>query len=173
MIVVVEGPDGSGKSTLIDNLRLTCSRHFVSLRRSGPPKNADELTSIIRWMTRMEVSLVPLICDRYPLISEPIYGNAIRGTNLLDGIYDVDAQKAIFKSVDRVIYCRPPTSVIYHKIHANPQLKGVVEKIEEITQNYDHVMKLLAHWGVHVTWYDWTAHGNILLDAMFFGSKHV
>jgi hypothetical protein len=178
MIVVVEGPDGSGKSTLIDNLRFSCDKHYVALRRSGPPQDADEIVTVVNWMNRMSIGKVPLICDRHPLISEPIYGQALRGSNLLDGIYSVDDIKENFLDhVDRVIYCRPPTSVICRKMHDNQQLKGVVEKIDEITQKYDHTMKLLSFWGVIVLNYDWTdTHSQWndpewkqRLEALFFG----
>src|SRR5580692_3062319 len=172
-IVVVEGPDGGGKSTLIDNLRLSCDRHYISLRRSGPPKFADEIHEVLGWIGRAKHLSVPLILDRHPLISEDIYGPILRGSSLLTHWYDNEEVIAIFKqTVDRVIYCRPPTNVIYNKLHANPQLKGVAEKIGEITQQYDFTMKLLEHWGVHVIWYDWTAEhegDSANLGVMFFG----
>lgn len=176
MIVVVEGPDGGGKSTLIDNLRLESKRHYVALRRSGAPDNADEIVTVVNWMNRMSIGMVPLICDRHPLISEPIYGQTLRGSSLLDGVYSVDDIKENFLDhVSRVIYCRPPTGVILKKMQENHQLKGVHEHIEEITRKYDHTMRLITHWGVRVFQYDWSAEregDQWNLDELFFGADH-
>lgn len=156
MIVVVEGPDGAGKSTLIDNLRVQSKRHFVALRRSGPPDHPAEITSVINWINTMRDGLVPLICDRHPLISEPIYGMTLRGSNILSNVYSVEDLKSMFKYIDRVIYCRPPDRTILSKMHENAQLKGVTEHIEKIIDLYDKTMMLLEEWGVRVIAYDWT-----------------
>lgn len=169
-VIVVEGPDGAGKSTLIDNLRLSSDRHYVSMRRSRPPKTLDEIVHIVRWIEKL-TGPTPLILDRHPFISESIYGGVLRGHSLLSNYYSVEDYQQHFKSfVDRVIYCRPPTSVILQKMHANPQLKGVTEKIEEITARYDQIMRLVRHWGVQVSEYDWTDKEPTSLPDLFFGS---
>lgn len=170
-VIVVEGPDGAGKSTVIDNLRLSSDRYYVSMRRSGPPKTLDEIVHIVRWIEKL-TGPTPLIIDRHPFISESIYGDVLRGHSLLSNYYSVEDYQQHFKSfVDRVIYCRPPTSVILQKMHANPQLKGVTEKIEEITARYDQIMRLVRHWGVRVVEYDWTtwSEEEVPIGRLFFG----
>ena len=170
-VIVVEGPDGAGKSTLIDNLRLSTDRHYVSMRRSGPPKEANEIGCIIRWIQRYS-GPTPLILDRHPFISEPIYGPILRGSSLLEGEYTVTDIEDHFRAhVNRVIYCRPPTSVIARKMHDNQQLKGVVERIDQITQRYDATMKLVRHWGINVVEYDWTVQHENNLKGLVFGES--
>lgn len=170
MIVVVEGPDGAGKSTLIDNLRLSCDRHYLTLRRNGPPKDVGEISSCVRWVEKAANS-VTLMLDRHPLISEPIYGGILRGSNLLEGTYNLEDIRAHFlEFIDRVVYCRPPTSVIVRKMHDNPQLQGVVENIYLISKQYDYAMEMLKHWGVNVIEYDWTNEGSPPIDFLFFGN---
>ena len=172
-VIVVEGPDGAGKSTLIDNLRLSSDRHYVSMRRSGPPKTLDEIVHIIRWIERL-TGPTPLILDRHPFISEDIYGNVLRGKSLLNGYSSIEDYQQHFRTfVDRIIYCRPPTSIIMQKMHDNPQLRGVHDKIEEITQQYDHTMKLIRHWGVRVPEYNWIDEHEAdswNLEQLFFGT---
>lgn len=173
MIVVVEGPDGAGKSTLIDNLRLACDRHYVTLRRSGPPKDVDEIKCIISWIERFDPSYkTPLVLDRHPFISEAIYGNVLRGKSLLEDYYTMHDIDMHFRShIDRVIYCRPPTSVIHDKLNANPQLKGVREHIDRIVRTYDSTMRYIEHAGSPVIEYDWTAKDEPgkYPEQLFFG----
>lgn len=175
-IVVVEGPDGSGKTNLIRNLRKEAKEHYLCLARMNPPTHVSEITRIVHWVEKVFFLTPNLVLDRHPLISEPIYGPLLRGENLLEGHWNTDDIRQHFATViSRVIYCRPPTSVIYRELQKDEQLKGVAEKIEEITHQYDCVMKLLNHWGVRVVKYDWTAEkareqDNISLDRIFFGA---
>lgn len=175
MIIVVEGPDGAGKSTLIDNLRLCSKMHYVTLRRSGPPNNLEQIRAVIRWIEQFDPSslhTLPLILDRHPFISEAIYGPALRGSSLLMNYYTMhDLEYHFHRFIKRVIYCRPPTSVITQKMQNNPQLAGVTERIEEITSKYDFTMKMVRHWGIDVVEYDWTiAKPDADLSQYFFGS---
>lgn len=172
MIVVVEGPDGAGKSTLIDNLRLSCEKHYVTLRRSGPPKDLEEIKCIVSWIERFHPSYpTPLIMDRHPFISEAIYGNLLRGQSLMQDYYQMHDIDMHFRGhINRIIYCRPPSGIIHKKLHENPQLKGVVERIDEIIRMYDSTMRYINHAGCPVVEYDWSAgHEPSYLEALFFG----
>lgn len=167
MIVVVEGPDGAGKSTLIDNIRLASDKHYVSLRRSGPPKRIEEITYIIRWIEKHS-GPTPLILDRHPFISEAIYGSLLRGKSLLEGYYTMyDIEEHFKVHIDHILFCRPPTETIMRKMHENPQLTGVHEKIEEIATKYDQTMLLLESWGVRIVRYDWERATSSLESLMF------
>jgi hypothetical protein len=171
-IVVVEGPDGAGKTTLIKNLRKTTDRYYVSLHNAGPPKDVLNVQCVTNWIERMAVARVPLVCDRISLISEPIYGEVLRKENILDGTYTTDDIKDfLLSNVDRIIYCRPPTSVIQQMIEKEKQLEGVWANIVAITEKYDYTMKMVRHWGVNVIEYDWTKYGlDTRLGRLFFGA---
>jgi hypothetical protein len=171
-IVVVEGPDGSGKTTLIKNLRNATRRYFVTLGSGGPPQNVLNVTCVTAWIAQMAMGRVPVVCDRLSLISEPIYGEILRDENIFEGTYTTeDIKQFLLDHVDRVIYCRPPTSMINKQIESEPQLEGVWANLPALVRKYDYTMKMLKHWGVHVVEYDWARYENNLLDVMFFGEK--
>ncbi len=72
MNIVVEGPDNSGKSTLINFI---APRLGMRVERSiGPPVSSAE------WRDRAAQCLAMdnVIFDRHPMISEPVYGVACR-----------------------------------------------------------------------------------------------
>lgn len=167
-IVVVEGPDGAGKTTLIKNLRAQSKRYFVSLQNSGIPQNVLNVQCVCDWLARMAIGRVPLVCDRLSLISEPIYGEIVRNENILEGTYTIqDVETFLLDNVDRVIYCRPPTSAIIKGLESEQQLEGVVERIQKLTERYDWVMQMISHGGVRVITYDWT---GIELTKKFGGT---
>ena len=170
-IVIVEGCDASGKSSLIEQLRLESNRYFWVLRGSGPPKTYDEIDEAISWITRSAHSGPQIICDRHPLISEPIYGMTLRGRNLLEGHYsEADIRAHLLDSVDRIIYCRPPLEEICKKVGHQAQLKGVIDNLERLVKVYDQSMQFLKEeFGMHVLTYDYTQPWAIGLEALFFG----
>jgi thymidylate kinase len=146
-IVIVEGPDGSGKTTLIRRLREGSQRYFVTVSFSGPPKRVWQIQSVLHWIEQSIYLDVPIICDRFPLISESIYGPILRGKNLLDETEDSNLRAAteIIRRVTKIIYCRPPIPIIRENVvHSTiPHLLGVLENLNKIVEQYDELMDLL------------------------------
>jgi hypothetical protein len=136
MIFVIEGPDGSGKSTLINSIkkdkRTNC--HFLSV--SSQPLTQRVIQDEIDWIHSIP-NTINLFCDRYRLISEPIYGNALRSLDLSQGVRPKVAQFMVF------IYCRPPRPEIIENLNRNAQLKGVPESINRIIDAYDRMFDVL------------------------------
>lgn len=174
-LVIVEGCDASGKSTLIEQLRLESKKYFWVVRSSGPPRTYPEVADAISWLTRSSHSGPPIVCDRHPLISEPIYGLVLRGKNLLAGHFsESDIREHLLDSVDRIIYCRPPTEQILLKIGHQAQLKGVPDNLERLIQVYDQTMEFLEkHFGVVVKHYDYTVDTSEAKLVSLFGGSGV
>ena len=156
-IIIVEGPDGAGKTTLIQNLRKSTKRHFLTLSRNGPPRKPEDLLATIPWIASCPKE-VDLVCDRHPLISEPIYGPHVRGEeSMIALVYPPDkAIEILYHTVDKVIYCRPPLSTIIEEVNIEDQMPGVNERIAKIVDLYDEAMDTLRIAGLTVIQYDWT-----------------
>lgn len=138
MFVVVEGPDGSGKTTLVRAARNTSS-NTISISRNpmygNPETRLKAMFEFMYW-----ASVYPpdhhLIVDRYPAISERVYGPILRNENLLDK-HPLDFGMG---KVDAIIYCRPRMGRIIANLPENEQLSGVNEKIHLIVEAYDAVI---------------------------------
>src|SRR5687767_8321524 len=132
MNVIVEGPDGTGKSTLID--RLTTMRLYVPFRTQageGPPKYPREINErALRYLDMKNT-----IFDRHPCVSQPIYSQ-LRGKDediLPSTLLHFYEQDQLF------IYCRS-TRLTHHlvKSYEDPDHVATVEdKYAALVDAYD------------------------------------
>lgn len=130
MIIVVEGPDNGGKTTLAQYLAKQLRAVFVKVER---PRRAVDLTAYqnILEVARSYSGIV--VTDRHVAISEPIYGKIVRGGHDLK---EADILLCLDR-LDAVIYCRPPIERIIATISERAQMEGVVENTTAIVQAYD------------------------------------
>jgi thymidylate kinase len=153
MFVVIEGPDGSGKSTLIENLRGDQTKaYFVILRASRYPPDGRGYPYVYAARELARDFIYPVICDRFHPISESVYAPVLRGGdewNLRTILFDLE-------TVDLIVYCRPPAKTIHEGVKQNKQLAGVVEKTDDLIDRYDRLMDHLMREGHKVLTYDWT-----------------
>lgn len=151
--VVVEGPDGCGKSTLIEQLMTVefPDLFYYVKNKKGPEANFAEF-----WPGELEVEqrdVVPLH-DRF-FYSELVYGPVLRGR--------LNAETALIRNVSWflrmgafLIYCRPDNETIMHEVLVYPQMAGVVEALPQLITNYDILMEQEATWyGQRFFKYDW------------------
>lgn len=175
-MIVLEGPDGGGKTTLLK--RLSADTGLPAHARAsdsvaGPVKDLYgwTVTDIDSWGTQ------PLsIYDRHPLTSEHIYGRAVRNS-LRPGFEMMNPRMAEMRKQLRrdglIIVCLPPFSVVQENVASEiEQMPGVLENIKHI---YDCYEMMLYIWPLdsHICRYDYTAddddaHGytRILAAAM-------
>lgn len=172
-IVIVEGPDGSGKTTLLRNLREQSRNYFWIASSSGRPRTLFQLEQALHWLGQALYLGIPIVCDRFPLLSEEVYGPILRGASLLDRLSTGSKEEYahLLAQVKRVIYCRPPTRVIVQNLKSNPQLEGVRDKISRIIMQYDDIIGSITD-TVPVVSYDYTANYSQSLDSLFFGEIH-
>lgn len=173
-LIVVEGVDASGKSTLLETSRLEIKkRYFVLVRHSCRPLELGDALQFMR-MVNGSSQYLDVIADRHPLISEPIYGTIIRDGHLFANHFNYDNPEyranTLSSSVDRIIYCRPPVEVMREHIDKNPQLEWVKERFDQLVEAYDETMSYLQDEGVDVVWHDWTTYLGTL-ENLFFGKK--
>src|SRR5690606_4664522 len=108
MLVILEGPDGSGKSTLGTYLASQTERPL--LHSPGVTQGELEMKA---WVLRMLTSPLRdnLILDRFPLVSELVYGPVLRNEVLIPKFHPLYA--AWHRIPTTLIYCRPPTDAIH------------------------------------------------------------
>ena len=148
----VEGPDGSGKSTLVKYLSKILKYRVRPTQ--NPPKSWMECSARIR--DRIEPGIV---CDRSSgLISELVYGPVLRGGTLLKEELMWDCVRSIIHSVV-FVYCRPPLERItptFRPLEDPTHVEGVVTRQMDLVDRYDVVMAQLSREGARVIRYDWT-----------------
>lgn len=150
-MIIVEGPDGAGKSTLIQRLKAENPELQLAPRACtslGGPLRGNHL---LEWLIDYG-AVYGYIYDRHPCISGAVYG-AVRGDppdaslwGRLSGLTREINENA------RVIYCRPPRHEIIKAVNDTAQLEGVSRQIHSIIDAYDAIMGvMIAH-----ERYDWT-----------------
>jgi len=165
MIIIVEGMDGTGKTVLVQQLahRLEIKpRKFVG---SLGPSDDYRLALVSR--TRSEITELEIasaegrpikrLYDRFPLISEAVYGSVLRGHNCFGGLYyPLRSRLLALKTV--IIYCRPNRDVIQANVQQGPQMSGVLEHFGELLDAYDKLFVELTESPVnsYITVYDYT-----------------
>ncbi len=159
-MIVVEGPDGSGKSTLVaalENKFGIVSKHF-----GGPPADMQEIQE------RVMSSLNEPLLDRWSPISEQVYA-PIRGQHRSMDILDTFVNK--YRPF--VIYCRPPKIDLMRnkerclevsKEHKSARhCEMVSTNFRKVVDLYDQVMKKLVREKVDVFAFDYTEPGEFEL----------
>lgn len=135
-MIIVEGPDNAGKTTLCNKLSKDLGLTVVHSERPKPGSNPvnHSINQIAPWGN--------IILDRCYAISEYVYGRIVRnrvsqthGTCLVDLMY----RPHLF------IYCRPRDSVILE--NPGEQMDGVISNHEKIIKEYDQLMEDLARFG--------------------------
>jgi thymidylate kinase len=141
MVIVLEGPDGAGKSTLGEVL--TKSLGAVLLHTGGPIQSVKEFkhrTTHLHSFTRC-TEPQPLIIDRLPFISEFVYGGSsiIHQEELCD---QFDFFCNMFKP--HIVYCRTdPETMVKNIVKGKPHkpeewVKHITESAPKIQARYEN-----------------------------------
>jgi predicted ATPase len=143
--IIFEGPDGGGKSTLIDHLTSRVTVDSVT-RSEGPEKYDGEINDrVVRYHSLMaqEGVMTPMVFDRHPCISQPIYG-IIHNQNppkqkLIDELY---------RMKPLMIYCRPMGAVT----HTAEKEWDTPEFLANVDRNYHLLVEAYDRWALeHAT----------------------
>jgi len=165
--VIVEGPDGGGKSTLIRRLVEHTGLRIAPRASDSAKGPLDDLTSYID-ADLLHHDGISTIYDRHPLISEFVYGPAIRGhlkftpDEILDVKWLID-RLSMFRDYNPVmIYCLPPFHTVWQNTHSRRtvQMPGVCNNIRQIYELYLVLYAQDAAAGRRVHHYDYTQSGN-------------
>lgn len=135
MIVTVEGPDNSGKTTLCAILAKRLNALYIKAER---PRTGPDLLEYQAILERARAYSGVVLTDRHVAISEPIYGVICRGGHDLK---QADIEVCLSR-INVVVYCRPDQRIILGTLDNREQMAGVVENGSRIVDAYDHAYSL-------------------------------
>jgi hypothetical protein len=177
-LIIVEGPDGSGKTTLIKKLEkdLYLPIHERFCNSDGSPTRNDPTWTQVTgerselfyhaYTDTSTLDSQPIsIYDRHAMISEYVYGPMVRG--VLPPQFDSPQASQMIKAIAKrslLVLCKPPLDRLISSVRAQPQMDGVHDRTESIKAAYD---ALYVYWpGAKIT-YDFTAdqYDNIIRHA--------
>ncbi len=150
-MIIIEGPDGAGKSMLIKNLRIKNPELRLAVRPCSPQGGPMVGGELIEWLKNWG-KRPGYVHDRHPCISGPVYDAVF--SRPVDSRVQPWLQDALYwvRENARVIYCRPPRSAIVAAVNEHPQMKGVDRMIHQLIDTYDSIMgNMIPH-----ERYDWT-----------------
>lgn len=152
-MIIVEGPDGAGKSTLVSSL---VADLMVDVGKRAT-KNRDNLFEVTRQDTYTALAKAvkghkkPLIWDRM-FFSEMVYAPAVGRPCEFSIEEQVFVRKVLGAISCPVIMCRPSLNVVEDNVLKAEQMKGVKENIRLIYNSYGSVAEDMP-W---LLWYDYT-----------------
>lgn len=163
-MILLEGPDGSGKtslmSTLLDRFPGIEEHERASTSKGGPVDNIFDWA----WNDLITWDQQPLsFYDRHPLFSEPIYGPTVR--NSLDSRFeDYHGEDMALKTINEslIILCLPDIDTVRNNVYSNldDQMSGVVLHINSIYEQYRKLKDALYR-RRNVFWYDYNRPGDL------------
>lgn len=133
-MIIVEGPDGAGKTTFVTRLS-------ESLKLPVAPKVVDSDTNamvdLVKWVEiNLSDGLKPVIFDRHRLISEPIYGPLLRAEGMHPGFNNLhwlrERQGELRRMKPLTIFCLPPLEVVQGNVDGDSDNKVIYPYIKEI-----------------------------------------
>lgn len=137
-MIIVEGPDGSGKSTLVKRIREEFSTIRIAQRVVG--QNTEAMVDLKGWVEKnLDMGWQWTLFDRHRLISEPIYGSILRayaqpGFDELTWLYKVTRRFYDIKPI--IIYCIPSWQTVEQNMLTTQQPATVFKNSSKIYRAY-------------------------------------
>lgn len=153
-MIVVEGPDGSGKSSLV---RKICGEFSLPAHERASEGAAGVVVQDLYEWAHRDVVTMPdqelSVYDRHPLISEYIYGPICRSA-LPTGFTTPNARHLVrmMARIVLVVVCRPSNERLVASVSDDRDMPGVSTNIERIASAYD-AMRIF--WPGQVISYDY------------------
>lgn len=178
-MIIVEGPDGSGKTTLIKQLQ---TKFGLEVAPRVVSKDAEALTDLKVWVEQnLAEGFQYKIFDRHRLISEYIYGPLLRKEQqpgFTDLIWSYGMLYKLYTEVDPiVIYCLPSLETVRKNVLGDHENAVVAEHIDGMYAAYVHRCALdwVARPSRTIIWnyeLDWIVEMNAIAENEYPEGAH-
>lgn len=146
-MIILEGPDGAGKTTLAETLTGLTS---LTLHERASTSTGGPVDDIYEW-AEADVLTWPVqklqVYDRHPLISEPIYGSVLRGG--FDPRFNGPRSAELYSRLAGygcVIFCLPDLETVMSNLDGDEnQLAGVEQHATELWSAYVNAYHAFKH----------------------------
>lgn len=164
--IIVEGPDGAGKTTLISHLAHTL---HIPVHEKASNSVSGPVDYLGKWVADDMKTLggtikngpgQAFIYDRHPIISEPIYARLVR-QQIAQYPFEVEefltGMREVMYDACVVVWCLPSLDTVARNVWASSrdQMPGVTMKIAKVHQAY---MTAYFRWRGDKRQYDYTHH---------------
>jgi len=109
MIIILEGPDGSGKTTLAKQI---ARQTGYTYEHRSKPENEEEKARMMGEYIQMCKSKQNIIVDRC-WYSEMVYGKVMRDQSYIDYPQMYELERMLAKNGAIIIYCTAPTAALW------------------------------------------------------------
>lgn len=142
MIILIEGPDGAGKTTLAE--KLSKQTGYVLLHRSYP-KTAEEMANMMQEYMQVIKSGKNCIIDRC-WYSEMVYGPIMRNETNISYPDMYELERAVARVGGIVIYCTGNRKVLWQRCTERGEDYVVDEEtFKDIYYGYSDLMNRVPH----------------------------
>lgn len=161
-VIILEGPDGCGKTTLADKL---IQLGYKNLVFSVPPKAARKNEKTIfdfffepLWQAVNTNNRTPIVCDRFHL-SDAIYGHVMRDEHVMSQRVQHLIERYLEAIDATIVLCLPPYAQARFnwecRNRANGEYVKDVKKFDAVYNGYADLL-LKPRWHSPLVWYDYT-----------------
>ena len=136
-MLIVEGPDGAGKTTLIEAFQ---EAFDIPVAPRVVTKETKGIVDLKAWVdNNLDQGFQRMIFDRHRLISETIYGPILRGKQEpgFDKLSWLGPRmQRLYHIRPIIIYCLPPLQTVLDNVLGDPDNVAVAARIESIYSAY-------------------------------------
>jgi thymidylate kinase len=142
MIIVLEGPDGAGKTTLAT--KLVASTGWRLKHYSAP--QSDEEAAQMKGMYLQDMRMCRnAIFDR-SWYSDMAYGPVMRGKAVISAVDMYELERALMKQGGLVVYCTAPVPKLWQRCKLRGETYLTEEQqLQAIVDNYNNVFNIMPH----------------------------
>jgi hypothetical protein len=160
--VVIDGIDGSGKSTLTKQVLEYLGDRAYYVPGYNRVEDLNKPPMEHWWMHQLAYNPPDkvIVHDRF-FYPELVYGPVLRGT-IASSESTRDYVHRFLRYRGFLIYCRPGIETLQIGVKSEPQMKGVVERFDDLLTAYDNLMiDEAVNMGDRFFRYNWTNDDSI------------